>query len=838
MHQFDCAANQTYAVEVGHGGDCGSYFPGIGCLGSPTSCGFSPYLSNWVISVEPNSGDCCTDPVAISGPGPHAFDNTSASTAIDGQLDLSCSQYGSTALLQDVWLRWQTPSSGTAWLTTCGTTTGNPKVAVRLGSDCSAPPIVCADDTVCGNGVLLSFPVIAASDYMIQIGRSPTDASGAAVVGSFRICVSASTADCDLDGVPDACEIEFGWELDCNGNLTSDSCEVASGSVPDCNVDGIPDGCQGGPLTVLGNPADQLVNLGTTATFSVTAAGIAPLQYQWRRNGVNLVDGGGINGSTTNELSIANAGAADRGAYDVIVSDACGVLPSASAELDLVAGESFCYGDGWEAASWFRLEGSPGSDVYDFEVFDDGSGPRLFAATSSGVHAWNGSTWTSLPLPPGVVRALTVGDGDGPGPQPVSLFAGGEFDAAAIGLRHVARWNGTTWVALGSGATAGVDGVVNDLQFFGSPGSPVPSLYVGGDFSSAGGQSITDVARWDGFTWFSAGSFPNFGSGRRVTSFATHLGSLYAALDASAGTARGLYTWNAGSWIQVLQPGSPILALASFDPDGTGAAPADLYMGLLGGSALMRLGGSSSFGIAGTVERLFAVDATVDQPGRLFVTGTFATAGGASAASLAFFDGTSMRVPAEGLVLGPNVGTGRALAVAPTIGGSGSSLYVGGTFDAAGGVTASRAARATLDSVLCPCGNVGAAGRGCANSTNPAGALLRATGVTADDSIVLHGSGMPATVTCIYLQGDLQGSVVFGDGVRCAGGNLIRLRAKANSSGASSYPDLGDPSVAARGQVTPGSGVVRQYQTYYRNAATAFCPPATFNATNGIRLVW
>jgi len=48
----------------------------------------------------------------------------------------------------------------------------------------------------------------------------------------------------------------------------------------------------------------------------------------------------------------------------------------------------------------------------------------------------------------------------------------------------------------------------------------------------------------------------------------------------------------------------------------------------------------------------------------------------------------------------------------------------------------------------------------------------------------------------------------------------------------------GDPSVATRGLVTPGSGVVRSYQTYYRNAASTFCLPATFNVTNGVRLTW
>jgi hypothetical protein len=139
----------------------------------------------------------------------------------------------------------------------------------------------------------------------------------------------------------------------------------------------------------------------------------------------------------------------------------------------------------------------------------------------------------------------------------------------------------------------------------------------------------------------------------------------------------------------------------------------------------------------------------------------------------------------------------------------------------------------------CPCQNVGAPGHGCANSVEPAGALLRGSGAPAQDSVVLLASGMPATASCIYLQGDLPDDVVFGDGVRCSGGNLLRLRTKQNAGGASQFPDATETiTLAQRGGVVPGSGVVRFYQTYYRNAAAAFCPPATFNVTNGWQILW
>lgn len=139
----------------------------------------------------------------------------------------------------------------------------------------------------------------------------------------------------------------------------------------------------------------------------------------------------------------------------------------------------------------------------------------------------------------------------------------------------------------------------------------------------------------------------------------------------------------------------------------------------------------------------------------------------------------------------------------------------------------------------CPCGNNGAARNGCANSVNSAGGHLSASGATNPDAVVLAGSGMPQTVTCIYIQQDALGDSTFGDGVNCGGGNLIRLRAKSNSNGASQFPDGTDTvTVSQRGGVTPGSGVTRYYAAYYRNAAAAFCPPLTFNITNATRILW
>jgi hypothetical protein len=76
---------------------------------------------------------------------------------------------------------------------------------------------------------------------------------------------------------------------------------------------------------------------------------------------------------------------------------------------------------------------------------------------------------------------------------------------------------------------------------------------------------------------------------------------------------------------------------------------------------------------------------------------------------------------------------------------------------------------------------------------------------------------------------------VFGDGLRCAAGSVIRLGTKVNILGASQYPTGGDQSVSVRGACAAGD--VRTYQIWYRNAAS-FCTASTFNLTNGWQQVW
>jgi len=138
----------------------------------------------------------------------------------------------------------------------------------------------------------------------------------------------------------------------------------------------------------------------------------------------------------------------------------------------------------------------------------------------------------------------------------------------------------------------------------------------------------------------------------------------------------------------------------------------------------------------------------------------------------------------------------------------------------------------------CPCGNVGTVPRGCNNSTGSGGGLLAATGTASisADTLTLSGAGMTNS-NALYFQGTTfqYAQSVYGDGLRCVTGNVVRLGTKTNSAGASSYPGFGDPSISVRGGVVaPGT---RAYQVIYRDGGD-FCTSSQFNATNGLLVLW
>lgn len=81
------------------------------------------------------------------------------------------------------------------------------------------------------------------------------------------------------------------------------------------------------PPAIALQPASQNVTSGTNVTFTVGVTGSAPLSYQWRRGGTNMV------GATSSSLLLANVQVAAAGTYDVVVSNPAGIATSGRAGL-------------------------------------------------------------------------------------------------------------------------------------------------------------------------------------------------------------------------------------------------------------------------------------------------------------------------------------------------------------------------------------------------------------------------------------------------------------------------------------------------------------------------
>ena len=192
--------------------------------------------------------------------------------------------------------------------------------------------------------------------------------------------------------------------------------------------------------------------------------------------------------------------------------------------------------------------------------------------TCNYVASWSAGAWSTLTPPAssagvnGDVWALNVLAGN--------LYVGGQFSATKSGLavNNIVEWNGTTWAALTSGVTGSV--LVNNIattpdQLAVNPDPTVmaitndgTNLYVGGDFTTAGGTGgFNNIAEWNGASWSKLGagmSAPGCslgnanGDNANVYALTMYNGNLIAGGDfGTAGTyntAYGIAQWTGTTW--------------------------------------------------------------------------------------------------------------------------------------------------------------------------------------------------------------------------------------------------------------------------------------------------
>lgn len=247
-------------------------------------------------------------------------------------------------------------------------------------------------------------------------------------------------------------------------------------------------------------------------------------------------------------------------------------------------------------------------------------------------------TWSALVGPAGTgingthIYTLTAFD-DGTGE---ALYVGGEFSAAGgVNAPNIARWNGAQW----AGLNGGTNGAVQALAVF-DDGS-AQFLFVGGSFSYAGGSPVHYIARWDGAQWASLASGTN-GTVSAMAVYDDGAGpDLYAAgaFTTAGGLAASRFArWDGSAWSAPPGGGfdSTVNAMVVFN-DGNGQA--------------------------------------------LYAAGNFSSAGGQPAARIARWDGTSWMPLGTGL-------NSNAYALAVRNNGNAPVLYVGGNFTSAGGIPA------------------------------------------------------------------------------------------------------------------------------------------------------
>jgi hypothetical protein len=353
--------------------------------------------------------------------------------------------------------------------------------------------------------------------------------------------------------------------------------------------------------------------------------------------------------------------------------------------------------------NWISMGGIPGTDGEVYAAVVDGAGNLYIGGNftvaggviANNIAKWDGNSWSAIgsgisgppgwPISDGRVLALAVSGTD--------LYVGGTFtNAGGNAVNNIAKWNGTNWSALGSG----VSGPPDDPYYGGTVLSLAVSgtdLYVGGIFTNAGGGEANYIAKWDGGSWSAVGS----GMNNQVHALAVSGSDLYAGGDftTAGGTAANyIAKWDGSSWSAL---GSGLGGTGSYPgiPNALAVSGTDLYVGgqftTAGGNAASNIAkwdGNNWLALGSGIDLGGWVLALAVSGSNVYVGGAFTTAGGNAASNIAKWDGSNWTALGSGMGGVPgNMAQVLALVV------SGSDLYAGGFFTTAGGSTANYIAK-------------------------------------------------------------------------------------------------------------------------------------------------
>lgn len=256
---------------------------------------------------------------------------------------------------------------------------------------------------------------------------------------------------------------------------------------------------------------------------------------------------------------------------------------------------------------------------------------------------WDGTTWDDMsggvdytPTAGVVAPAgglLTLANGD--------VVAGGRFSrAGGVPVSCVARWNGTTWAPIGNGIPQlGYPYPINPVLALAQ--LPNGDLVAGGLFTQVGGVAANNLARWNGTTWSAMGSGATGGYVQALTVLSN--GRVMAAGHI---TPNDVLEWNGTSWSPVANLGVAGLTFGNCLATSAGGIVGlgGDFRGL-GNNVALRNGATWSAPSAGAPSPGYGFDSVVFAAARrgqtLIVGGAFHTAGGVAANVLAAWDGAA-----------------------------------------------------------------------------------------------------------------------------------------------------------------------------------------------------
>ncbi len=203
----------------------------------------------------------------------------------------------------------------------------------------------------------------------------------------------------------------------------------------------------------------------------------------------------------------------------------------------------------WDGSSWSALGTGMNNEVTALAA----SGTDLYAAgpfkTAGGgpanqIARWDGVAWSALGSgfgQSGLAQSLAAVPNSRGG---TDVYAGGQFDTAGGVIAHnIAKWDGGHWSALGSGANSNVGALLIDTS---SPGRQ--ALYAGGLFFFMDSIVVNHIAKWDDSTWSALGTgMPSY----TVAGLTRNRNDVYAVglFDTAGGFyAPNIARWDGGIW--------------------------------------------------------------------------------------------------------------------------------------------------------------------------------------------------------------------------------------------------------------------------------------------------